>query len=98
MVEKEIDALLRESHANQLDWLEKKFNIVLRKDLPAWPVFIELTERRNLFVHTNGVVSRQYLEVCRNHSCQLHEGIRNGESLTLTLDYMSAAYQCLFKL
>ncbi len=98
MVEKEIDALLRESHSDQFDWLEKKFNIVLRKDLPAWPVFIELTERRNLFVHTNGVVSRQYLEVCRKHSCQLHEGIRIGESLPLTREYLSAAYQCLFEL
>jgi hypothetical protein len=98
MVEKEIDALLRESHADQFDWLEKKFNIVLRKDLPSWPVFIEVTERRNLFVHTNGVVSRQYLEVCGKHSCQLHEGIRIGESLPLTREYFSAAYQCLFEL
>lgn len=98
MVEKEIDVLLRESHADQFDWLEKKFSIVLRKDLPAWPVFIEVTERRNLFVHTNGVVSRQYLEVCAKHSCQLHDGIRIGESLPLTREYLSAAYQCLFEL
>jgi hypothetical protein len=98
MVEKEIDALLRESHADQFDWLEKKFSIVLRKDLPAWPTFIEVTERRNLFVHTNGIVSRQYLEVCGRHSCQLPESLRIGEALPLTQEYFSAAYECLFQI
>jgi hypothetical protein len=98
IVEKEIDALLRESHADQFDWLEKKFSIVLRKDLQVWPVFIEVTERRNLFVHTNGIVSRQYLDVCGKHSCQIHEGLRIGDALPLTREYFNAAYQCLFQI
>lgn len=98
IIEKEIDALLRESHGDQFEWLEKKFNISLRKDLAAWPVFIEVTERRNLFVHTDGIVSRQYLETCSKHSCQLPEGLRIGQPLTLAREYFGAAYECLLEI
>lgn len=56
-LEKEIEALLRSSHAEQFKTMERLFKINLTKELDAWPVFIELTERRNLFVHTDGAVS-----------------------------------------
>jgi hypothetical protein len=98
VIDKEIESVLRESHNDQFDWLESKFNIPLRKDLPAWPVFIELTERRNLFVHTNGVVSRQYLEVCRKHSCQLPTVVGLGHQLPLPREYFTAAYDCLLEI
>jgi hypothetical protein len=98
VIEKEIESVLRESHADQFAWLESKFNIPLRKDLPAWPVFIELTERRNLFVHTNGIVSRQYLEVCRKQSCELPADVSVGSSLPLSREYFNGAYECLFEI
>jgi hypothetical protein len=98
MIEKEIDGLLRESHADQFDWLEKKFSIQLCKDLASWPAFIELTERRNLFVHTNGIVSRQYLEICGRHSCQIAEDVRIGSTLPLKREYFDAAYRCLYEI
>jgi hypothetical protein len=98
VIDKEIESVLRESHADQFGWLESKFNLPLRKDLPAWPVFIEVTERRNLFVHTNGIVSRQYLEVCRKHGCQIPDGVCLGNSLPLTREYFAAAYECLLEI
>jgi hypothetical protein len=63
IIDKEIESVLRKSHSEQFDWLENKFGLPLRSNLPAWTLFIEITERRNLFVHTNGLVSHQYLEV-----------------------------------
>jgi len=51
---KEIETLLRLSHADQFKWLEKKFKVELRKELPVWPTFIEVTERRDLFAQGNG--------------------------------------------
>ncbi|MCF6357114.1 MAG: hypothetical protein L3J54_04845 [Draconibacterium sp.] len=68
IVEKEVESVLRESHSEQFKWFEKKLNIKLRKDLPAWKGFIELTQRRNLFVHNNGKVSTQYLNVCSTNN------------------------------
>jgi hypothetical protein len=98
IIEKEIESVLRGSHSDQFDWLETEFKLPLRKDLPAWQVFVEVTERRNLFVHTNGVVTRQYLDVCRKHSCQLPEGTGLGQSLPLTREYFARAYECLLEI
>jgi hypothetical protein len=98
VIDKEVESVLRKSHSEQFDWLERKFDIVLRKNLPAWPVFVEVTERRNLFVHTNGVVSHQYLEVCRKHSSKVPSSVYLGESLTLTTEYFAAAHECLLEI
>jgi len=68
IIEKEVETVLRKSHAEQFEWLETKLGIPLRKGLDAWKDFIEITERRNLLVHTDGIVSSQYLAVCREHS------------------------------
>ena len=68
IVEKEVESVLRESHLKQFKWLENKLGITLRKGLPSFSDFIEITERRNLFVHCNGVISRQYLEVCKENN------------------------------
>jgi hypothetical protein len=98
IVEKEIEAVLRKSHSEQFDWLEKKFGLVLRKNLESWPDFIEVTERRNLFVHANGVVSHQYLEVCANHSCKVEPGTKLGKQLSVNRKYFSGAHDCLLEI
>jgi hypothetical protein len=98
VIDKEIESVLRESHSEQFGWLEGKFNLPLRKDLPAWSLFIEITERRNLFVHTDGVVSRQYLEVCRTHACQVPDDVCVGYQLPLTREYFSTACECLLEI
>jgi hypothetical protein len=73
VLEKEIETLLRGSHTEQFDWLESKFSIKLREGLAIWPAFIEITERRNLFVHTSGRVSSQYLAVCQKHGVKFEK-------------------------
>jgi len=97
VIEKQIESVLRDSHTDQFDWLQSTFGIKLRTDFPAWPVFIEITERRNLFVHTNGVVSRQYLDVCQMHKCNLAEGLEVGMSLPLTREYFAASFDCILE-
>ena len=36
VIDKEIESVLRQSHADQFEWLEKKFNLPLRKDLASF--------------------------------------------------------------
>ena len=69
IIEKEIEGVLRGSHEEHFQYLENKLRISLRKDLTAWPTFIEITERRNLLVHCDGVVSSQYISVCKKNNC-----------------------------
>jgi hypothetical protein len=98
VLEKEIETLLRKSHAEQFDWLEKKFDINLHADLPVWPLFIEVTERRNLFVHSNGVVSSQYLRACREHKVELKENVKQGTELRVSPKYFSLAYAAIYEI
>ena len=97
MIEEEVESVLRESHYEQFRWIERKCNIKLREGLASWPTFIELTERRNLFVHTRGIVSNQYLQVCRQH-CVDTAGTKVGDTLEADRRYLAASYQCLFEI
>ena len=98
IIEKEIESVLRDSHANQFKWLENKLGIPLTKDLPSWKNFIEITERRNLFVHSNGVISSQYLSVCEKHSVEVEKDVKSGQKLSVDDDYIIKAYCCLFEI
>ena len=96
IIEKEVETVIRKSHTEQFEWLESKFSIKLRQDLPAWPRFVELTERRNLYVHTGGRVSSHY-----RHNCQAQNvdggAIRIGEVLEITPAYFKSAYETIFE-
>jgi hypothetical protein len=97
IIEKEIEGVMRESHSKQFDWLENKLGMKLRSDLSAWPKFIEITERRNLFTHTDGIVSSQYLDVCRRHMVD-SKGANVGDRLTVNRRYLETAYQTLIEM
>lgn len=98
ILEKEVEEILRSSHAEQFKWMENAFSIPLKKDLASWPAFIELTERRNLFVHTDGVVSSQYIAVCKLHKCKLEDDVKEGERLDVPQDYFTAAHHCIYEI
>jgi hypothetical protein len=98
IVEKEVESVLRESHLKQFKWLENKLGITLRKDLPSFCEFIEITERRNLFVHCNGIVSRQYLEVCKENDVKNIDKIKLGQKLNAKPAYFNKCYFILFEI
>ena len=93
VVETEVEGLLRKSHSEQIAWLEK-FHKNLRDS--SWKTFIELTERRNLFVHCHGKVSAQYIGVCKEHGIST-DAVQIGETLTARPKYLDEAYKCLFE-
>lgn len=94
-VENEIESFLRKSHVKQFKLLENQLGISLRTDLTIWPEFVELTERRNLIVHTNAVVSAQYITVCKREGVVLGDDIVLGVELTEKPDYFFRACQCI---
>jgi len=98
LIEKEIESVLRESHLKQFKWLETKLNILLRKDLPSFSDFIEITERRNLFVHCNGVVSRQYIDVCKENEVKNIDKVKIGQKLIANPEYFNKCYMVMFEI
>lgn len=92
-VEKEVETVIRKSHVEQFEWMEKRFDISLRKGLSVWPRFVELTERRNLLVHCGGIVSSQYLALCQQNQVECEGTV--GTELLVSRDYIVQAYECL---
>lgn len=97
IIEKEIDTVLRKSHAEQFDYLESRLGIKLRVNLPVWKTFIEITERRNLFVHCDGVVSNQYLKNCTEHKCKIDK-TKVGDRLRISPEYFYESFNALYEL
>ena len=97
IIEKEIGAILRESHTEHFEWMEAKFDIKLRKELPVWAEFVEITERRNLFVHTGGAISDQYLKVCGGAGL-VSLSLSKGKRLSVKPAYFERAYEVIFEI
>lgn len=103
IVEKEIESVIRKSHQEQFEWMENKFRggekdkFTLRKDLPSLPVFMELTERRNLFVHCDGVISSQYLKACTANKIDCSHLVI-GEKLGSDPKYFRRAWESVFEI
>lgn len=88
-IEKEIESILRENHLKQLELLESKLSINLRSDSILIEKYIELTERRNLFVHTNGIVNDQYiLNMKKVNTNQNKEPVKKGDELICNQEYI----------
>lgn len=99
LIEKDIESLLRKSHVEQFDWMENKFSLELRKGLPSWSHFVELTQRRNLFTHCDGVISSQYIDVCEKHGVDFANAKPVvGESLSCPPEYFQQAFECAFEI
>jgi hypothetical protein len=96
IIEKEVEAVMRRSHVDQIAWLESKSNRPLHENLAVWPDFVELCERRNLLTHTGGVISSQYLAACREHKVEL-DGKSVGVRLKITPTYYRKAVETVLE-
>jgi hypothetical protein len=97
LIDREVETAIRSSHHEQFSWMESRFSIKLREDLPVWPHFIELCERRNLLTHTGGLVSAQYLANCKAHKTNV-TGIQIGAKLEVDSTYFSQAVSIIYEI
>jgi hypothetical protein len=97
VIEKRVEGLLRKSHDDQIGWLESALSVTLRADKELLGQFIEITERRNLLVHCEGVVGGQYLSVCGRFDA-VHEGAQRGSKLSVDEAYFSRSCDLLLEI
>lgn len=95
---KEIDGLLREAHDKQLSQIDSEFKLGIKESFTELPFFIELAERRNIFVHNGGIVNRYYIEKCKKIGYPLPKELKTGFMLDVPEEYFKKAVQCLFEL
>lgn len=96
LIAKEVESLLRKSHDEQLKWFENKLGITLHSDEKLIKNFIEITERRNLYTHNNGIVNESYLSNCEHYKISTDAKI--GDILEVTSDYFNNASYCLLEI
>lgn len=97
IIDKRVEKLLRDSHVEQIDWFASALGVSTLRSFKGWPDFVEVTERRNLFVHANGTVSTQYMDNCKKHSA-LDSCILEGNQLTVDKTYFDKAFKTLYKI
>lgn len=97
VIDNTIESLFRGSHTDQINWIEKAIDVQTLKKFAGWANFIELTERRNLFVHSDGIVSSQYLKECKK--CNYNtDNIVVGSKLYVDDEYFISAYKLLYEM
>jgi hypothetical protein len=96
VIDSELEALLRESRQQQFEWLEKRFSIDTLRTFAAWGSFIELAQRRNLFVHTDGRVSKQYLNICKSVGVQTRD-LNPGDQVEADSSYVRMSVDIMFE-
>jgi hypothetical protein len=97
LIEKEIDSLLRESYTTIFDALARRFAVKTLKEFPNWGAFVEASQRRNLITHCDGVVNRQYLQVCETAKVTLPAKTHVGKKLEISLDYLQGTLDVLYE-
>lgn len=95
LIWREIDNLLRQSHLEHLRWIESKTNLTkLSSNNKFLKDFIEVTERRNLFVHNDGIVNKYYLKNCQDAGIDtLH--LKEMDVLDCNEKYFNKAFDSL---
>ena len=86
-LDKEIETIRRKSYQEQFKSLENQFDIKLTK-FKQWPSFIERSQRRNLFTHCDGIVSKQYIDICKEVNFEFEKEINIGEQLEVGTEYL----------
>ncbi|WEJ61869.1 hypothetical protein [Thiomicrorhabdus lithotrophica] len=90
VLEKEIETLKRKSYSEQFKEMEKMFSVSLTK-FEDWPHFIENSQRRNLFTHCDGIVSEQYIQICKDIGAPLIKDLSVGSQLEIGASYFNDA-------
>ncbi|WP_375262087.1 hypothetical protein [Palleronia sp.] len=90
IVEEKVDKISRNSHANQIEDIEKRLSL---KPLSQALMlkFVEVCERRNLLTHAGGVVNARYLDnlKAKGYSCKDLPEI--GQAIPISTPYIMHA-------
>ncbi|HBD94905.1 MAG: hypothetical protein A2015_07565 [Spirochaetes bacterium GWF1_31_7] len=98
IIEKEIDEIMRDSHFKQISFLDSKLKLGIEEHFKGWLEFLEITERRNIFVHTGGKVSSIYIENCKKWGIKINEDCKEGSYLNASDKYITETFDCFFEL
>jgi len=94
LIQREIDSLLRESLEKQLEYISKRLKVNLDALTPYKDRLIEISQRRNIFVHNDGIVNKIYLTHVSTEL--LEDGTKDGMQLDVTEEYLNQAIDSIY--
>jgi hypothetical protein len=97
LLRREIDTFRRKSYVEQFEDLERLFDIKLRV-FSKWPDFVECSQRRNIMTHCDGVITDQYVQVCRREGYVFKDPPPVGMPITVSDEYLSTSCALLMEL
>jgi len=96
ILEKEIDSFRRDSYIEQFKTLESTFGVRL-KGFKKWPQFVECGQRRNLWAHCDGIVSDQYLKMCKKVGYIYPDSLKVGDKLEINHTYLFSMFELMME-
>jgi len=96
LIEREVDSVVRKSHEDQIAWITENLKLPIASFVPELPTFIEIAQRRHLFVHCDGVVSAPYIKNCTGAGVNLPAEIAIGHQLEVTKEYLEHAFESVY--
>jgi hypothetical protein len=87
LIDKEVDDVMRESTKSQLDYFTKRPKANLDALTELMPLLMEIVQRRNLFVHNDGVVNRTYLSNVSKEYLEKNE-VKEDDRLKIDQSYL----------
>jgi hypothetical protein len=96
LIEREVDSVVRRSHEDQIAWLKENLSLNVAAFIPELPEFIEVAQRRHLFVHCDGVVSATYIKNCQSAGAKLDPSIALGQQLEVSKSYLETAFELVY--
>ncbi len=94
VLDEEIETIRRKSYSEQFEYLEKTFDILLRK-FDKWAYFVEAGQRRNLLTHCGGIVIEQYRNNCISADYPLDKLPTIGTQIGLGAEYFFATCELM---
>ncbi|MEU5282828.1 hypothetical protein AB0G97_02215 [Streptomyces sp. NPDC020755] len=99
LIEKRVSSLLRDSVDVWEKWLKRQTGGVSMQALPvSWSLVRESFARRNLLVHTGGVVNHLYIAVVAKLGLPESATVRPGERIDVDAEYLDRVLQELLAL
>lgn len=97
LIDKDIDSILRDSYTDAFGKIAKRFGLNTVTAFEGWKRFVELSQRRNLITHCDGMVSQQYIDCCKQARVKLPESLKVGDRLDVTPEYLATGIDILIE-
>lgn len=94
----EVDAVMRRNTAEQLQYFSETMHAFDISKCDGVPDVYEVSLRRNLYVHSDGMVGKTYLDECRRLHVKTPEDCQLGTDLQMTPSYFFRAGDMLLLL